>query len=160
MAHLGNKHEAEEYWKKTEPHLQARYCHISLGTKIEIESLHAPTHYSGKALKADKESIYGMSNITENEIKINDVHLMVYMTRGNVSVPLNRIEAIGFGKIKAVCAKDNHNTRYKQSISVWQKDTAAFGSVSQNISIHFSLVKIDNTTQFLSGKIFENFLLS
>ena len=32
-------HEAEEYWKKTEPHLQARYCHESLGTKIKIEKV-------------------------------------------------------------------------------------------------------------------------
>ena len=137
MAQLGNKYEAEEYWKKTEPHLQARYCHISLGTKIKIESLHAPTHYSGKALKADRPSLDGMHNITEDEIKINDVHLMVYMTRVDMRVSLDEIKYIGIGKVKTVCAKDNHNIGYKQSISVWQKDTAAFGSVSRNISIHF-----------------------
>ena len=132
MAELGNEHEAEEYWKKTEPHLQARYCHISLGTKIEIESLHAPTHYSGKVLTPDKSSIYEMGDITENEIKNNNVDLMVYMTRGNGTVPLDQIKHIGIGKIKAVCTKGNPT---KQSISIWRKDTAAFGSVSLNISI-------------------------
>ena len=133
MAELGNEHEAEEYWKKTEPHLQARYCHISLGTKIEIESLHAPTHYSGKVLTPDKSSIYEMGDITENEIKNNNVDLMVYMTKGrNGTVPLDQIKNIGIGKINTVCTQGN---RLKQSISIWRKDTAAFGSVSLNISI-------------------------
>ena len=137
MAQLGNKYEAEEYWKKTEPHLQARYCHISLGMKIKIESLHAPTHYNGKVLTPDKSSIYEMGDITENEIKNNNVDLMVYMTRGNNrTVALDQIKNIGIGKIKAVCTQGN---RTKQSISIWRKDTAAFGSVSSNISIQFCL---------------------
>ena len=140
MAHLGNKHEAEEYWKKTEPHLQARYCHFSLGMKIKIESLHSPTHYNGKVLTPDKSSIYEMGDITENEIKNNNVDLMVYMTRGNNgTAPLDQIKHIGIGKIKAVCTQGNQNIRLKQSINTWLEDTAAFGSVSSNISIHFCL---------------------
>ena len=143
MAQLGNKYEAEEYWKKTEPHLQARYCHISLGTKIKIESLHAPTHYSGKALTPDKSSIYEMGDITENEIKNNNVDLMVYMTRGRRGTALLDIGNIcgGIGKIKAVCTQGNQNIRLKQSINTWLEDTAAF---------RISKFKYFNT--FLSGK--------
>ena len=83
-------------------------------------------------LTPDKSSIYEMGDITENEIKNNNVDLMVYMTRGNGTVPLDQIKNIGIGKIKAVCTQGN---RTKQSISIWRKDTAAFGSVSLNISI-------------------------
>ena len=39
METLGSHEAIKVYWNAVAPHLQARYCHESLGTKIKIEKV-------------------------------------------------------------------------------------------------------------------------
>ena len=50
LAKLGSSAAVEAYWNAAQPHLQARYCHVSLGTKIKIERIGNFKHIKGKTI--------------------------------------------------------------------------------------------------------------
>merc|ERR550539_408168 len=52
LAKLGSASAVEAYWNAAAPHLQAKYCHNSLGTKIKIERIGKFKHYAGKTFTA------------------------------------------------------------------------------------------------------------
>ena len=75
----------EGYWNAAHVHLQARYCHKTLGTKIEIERSGPVKHMPGKNIDADYDPskgwnidhMYLMGEYTTANIGARD--LMVYM---------------------------------------------------------------------------------
>ena len=68
---------AKEYIHATMPHIQALYCHSSLGTKIQLEIVGEIKHYAGKYLQATPAKIAEMKPITKADL--GDADLMVYM---------------------------------------------------------------------------------
>merc|ERR1712223_229474 len=78
LAKLGSAAAVESYWNQAAPHLQARYCHASLGVKVRIERIGDFKHYA-KTLDAGSDSI-GLDSVkadTRNDI--GDADLMTYM---------------------------------------------------------------------------------
>ena len=75
MGKLGSAAAVENYWNSAAPHLQARYCHASLGVKIRIERIGNLKHYA-KTINAGSDSI-GLDSVradTKNDI--GDADLM------------------------------------------------------------------------------------
>ena len=77
MAKLGSASEVEAYWNAAAPHLQARYCHSTLGTKIKIERIGNFKHYADKTMIASSASLASMQADTAADLGSAD--LMTYM---------------------------------------------------------------------------------
>ena len=68
---------AESYIKSALPHVQASYCHKSLGTKISIQRIGDIKHYSGRSLQATGAKLREMWDTTLSDLGTAD--LMMYM---------------------------------------------------------------------------------
>ena len=121
MAHLGSASAVEAYWNAVAPHLQARYCHNTLGTKIKIERIGNFKHYAGKTITASSDSLHAMYDDTEADLGSAD--LMVYMCYDSNS------GTSGKGYNREVCLPPYAN-KYKQSITEWQEASVKFGRVN------------------------------
>ena len=73
----GTAAQAEAYIKSALPHVQASYCHSSLGTKIHLQRLGDIKHYSGRSLQATGGKLQEMWDTTMADL--NGADLMVYM---------------------------------------------------------------------------------
>ena len=51
LGHLKSASEVENYIGKIWTHVQAYYCHPSLGSKVQVDRVGAITHIAGKANK-------------------------------------------------------------------------------------------------------------
>ena len=122
MEKLGSKAKVQAYWNDAAPHLQARFCHSTLGTKIKIERIGKFKRYSG-TLIASGENLKAMQNTTAKIIGSAD--LMVYMCHD--SSP--GLGTLGMAYIGSVCGNNNKN---KQSINEWRKTPNAFAGVNQH----------------------------
>ena len=121
MAKLGSASEVEAYWNAAAPHLQARFCHNSLGTKIKIERIGYFKHYAGKTITAD-DGLKAMRDDTEADLGSAD--LMVYMCHDTSSS--------GYGGMayKYKVCMPPHKNKYKQSINEWRSTSSSFAGVN------------------------------
>ena len=124
MAKLGSAAGVEAYWNNAAPHLAARFCHSSLGTKIMVERIGNFKHYAGKTITASKANIQVMFDSTVADIGYAD--LMVYMCHD----PSSLGGTVGIAVRPVICDPLSLN-KYKQSINEWRTTSAAFGGVNQ-----------------------------
>ena len=73
----GTADKAEAYVRSTLPHVQAKYCHKSLGTKIYIQRVGDIKHYAGESLQATAGKLIEMWDTTMADLGTAD--LMLYM---------------------------------------------------------------------------------
>jgi len=124
LAKLGGSASAvEAYWNAAAPHLQARYCHSTLGTKIRVERVGNFKHYSGKTLTASGANLQMMFSDTANDV--GDADLIVYMCHEEM-VPGWQTVGIAYGGVN--CDSSWYN-KYKQSINEWRSSAAAYGGL-------------------------------
>ena len=122
MAKLGSASAIEAYWNAAAPHLQARYCHSTLGTKIKVERVGNFKHYAGKTLTATNANIRSMFDDTANDI--GDADLITYM-----SYESNQYGVIGIAFTGVICDHPYYN-KYKSSIVEWRSTTVDFAGVN------------------------------
>ena len=113
----------EAYWNAAAPHLQARYCHNTLGTKIKIERIGNFKHYAGKTFTAST-GLNLMKDDTEADLGSAD--LMVYMCHDTSSL----YGTVGKAYMSKVCWPPYAN-KLKQSINEWRQTSVKFGGVSK-----------------------------
>ena len=122
---MGSKKAVIAYWNDAAPHLQARYCHVTLGTKIKIERIR-DFKYFDKEIVASNEYL---QKIRSNAKKvIGDADLVVYMAHDETSSD----GTIGIAWSPVVCEPSQFNSQ-KTSINEWRPDALAFGGVSTKI---------------------------
>ena len=124
MAKLGSAAAVEAYWNAAAPHLQARYCHSSLGTKIRIQRIGKFKHYAGKTITASSTGLYTMFDDTVADLGSAD--LIAYMCHD----PSSLYGVIGIAWRPVICEHSNNN-KYKESINEWRPTSVAFGGVNQ-----------------------------
>merc|ERR1712038_1212110 len=119
LAKVGGAAAAENYIKSTMPHIQASYCHKSLGTKIHVQRIGDIKHYSGRTLTATEAKLVEMWDTTTTDL--NGADLMVYL-----GYESNYVGTVGIAWTKVVCI---HTTgdKYKSSINEWRKTHAEAG---------------------------------
>ena len=122
MAKLGSKAAVEAYWNAAAPHLQARYCHVTLGTKIKVERVGNFEYFDKKIVASDAGLETVMNNAKE---VIGSADLVVYMAHDETSSD----GTIGIAWSPVVCEPSQFNSQ-KTSINEWRPDAAAYGGVS------------------------------
>ena len=116
MENLGSTAKILQYWNAAAPHLQARYCHSTLGTKIKIERI-GNLEYFDQKIDASEE---GLDTVASHGIQIRgSADLVVYMVYGSA---INS----GIAWLSSVCGPLDSQ---KMSINDWQYNSVAFGSV-------------------------------
>ena len=121
MEHLGTSDAVETYWNAALPHLQAHYCHSTLGTKIHIETL-GFKHYEGKRLTASIPNLNDMMGPTAEDIGTAD--LIVYMCNDTTVGG-----TVGIAVVGTACNPNWIGGRL--SINEWRTTASAYGSVRQ-----------------------------
>ena len=119
MNQLGGASQTEAYIASIWTHLQANYCHSSLGSKVLVERLPGIKHYAGMNLKPDAASLQSMFTNTENDL--NGADLMVYIGFNLAG----RIHGGGMAYLGIAC--ENGRDRLKQSISCYGTSHSAMG---------------------------------
>ena len=113
----------EAYWNAAAPHLQARYCHSSLGTKIKVERIGDFKHHAGKTLTASGDSLKQMQADTVDNLGTADLY--VYMVHDASS----QWGTAGIAYRSVVCGHYPYK-KYQQSINEWRKQgSVAYGAV-------------------------------
>ena len=73
---LGGEDAVIAYWNAAEPHLQAKFCHNSLGTKIKAERVSAFEYFNEKIVASQS----GLNTVMDNaKSVIGNADLVVYM---------------------------------------------------------------------------------
>ena len=139
MEKLGSEEKVVAYWNAAAPHLQARYCHNSLGTKIKIERIGEFGYASGKTLSASSSSLVNMRSLTKENV--GEADLMVYMCHDTNSL----YGVIGIAYSGAACRPPFYDIT-KQSINEWRPTAVAFGGVSF-ISLTFGALGVSSRCQ-------------
>ena len=120
---LGTKNAVIAYWNDAAPHLQARYCHITLGTKIKVERVGKFEYFDKKIVASDAGLETVMNNAKE---VIGSADLVVYMAHDeNLSDG-----TVGIAWSPVVCEPSDYNSQ-KTSINEWRPDSVAYGGVSK-----------------------------
>ena len=119
MEHLGTSDSVEAYWNAALPHIQAHYCHSTLGTKIKIETI-GFKHYEGKRLTASIPNLYDMARPTAEDI--GNADLMVYICHDTTSGDT----IAGYAPVGSICGNQDGN---KLSINEWEIDPSGFAFV-------------------------------
>jgi len=110
----GGKSGAEKYIKDTLVHVQAYFCHESLGTRIKVTLLSMP-YYPDKEILATVESITAMGPTTKNDLGSAD--LMVYMGYKGT-----KESSIGIAYGGSVCQPKSMNKEHeKLSLNIWDE---------------------------------------
>jgi hypothetical protein len=123
LAKLGSASAVEAYWNAAAPHLQARYCHASLGTKIRVERVGNFKHYAGKTLTATGGNLDLMKADTANDL--GDADLIAYMCHEEM-VP--GWQTVGIAWLGVNCDRSWAN-KVKSSINEWRSSAAAYGGL-------------------------------
>lgn len=126
----GNVNEIKKLWYDAAPHLQARYCHSSLGTKIKIKRVGKFVHYDTR-LYANHNKLNKTKPFTAKVIGKAD--LMVYMcTDGRKdSMVWNKIA--GIASSRSVCKSDKtrrHSINEFDGSGTGDHTPARFGKVN------------------------------
>ena len=143
---LGSSDEsAIKYWNDAAPHLQARYCHASLGTKIKIEwFMNCPgligdspvLNFQSFSVAATQQWLKNLNDWGYTSYILegcnNDADLLVYMAD---SVYTSN-DANGYGDVASVCTNDSGR---KQAIVEWHSNPSRFGAVC-SITIYLYLL--------------------
>ena len=116
---MGTSDSVEAYWNAALPHIQAHYCHSTLGTKIKIETI-GFKHYKGKKLTATKPNMYDMEDLTAKDIGTAD--LMVYMCNDTSGLP----GVVGLAFTGVICGDRDE---MKLSINEWASTASGFAFV-------------------------------
>jgi len=83
LAKLGSKDKVIAYWNAAAPHIQARYCHASLGTKIKFERIGNFEYLDQKIVASSA----GLEAVKPNAPKvIGSADLVVYMANDESSL--------------------------------------------------------------------------
>ena len=141
----GTADKAIKYWNDAAPHLQARYCHASLGTKIKIDwFMNCPGFGDGEVLwwqgvnmAASKTWLdvlnkYGWTSLLLENCN-NDADLVVYMANSINTAD----DADGYADLLSVCDKSTWGSGRRQSIVEWQSSPSRFGAVcSSTINLY------------------------
>ena len=114
----------EDYWNAAAPHLQARYCHSTLGTQIKVERIGNFKHYAGKTITASGASLQAMFDDTVADLGSAD--LIAYMCHDTSSL----YGTVGKAYMSKVCWPPYAN-KLKQSINEWRPTSVKFGGVSK-----------------------------
>ena len=138
---LGSKEKVIEYWKNAEPHLQARYCHASLGTKIKIERVAYKGIYEFAPINGHLEATEEMLRLLQEPTKfiLGDADLVVYMANDVHNT------YSGYSNLATVCANWAGSEKDKATINQWQYYPSRFGAVSTisiGIQIFYFLIFI------------------
>ena len=107
---VGGTSQAEVYIANTWPHIQASFCHSSLGSKVLVERLPGIKHYAGKTLVASGAKLQEMFALTVSDIGSAD--LMLYMGYDTAYYGV-----IGIAYRPVVCNPSYHN-KYKVHIII------------------------------------------
>ena len=120
---IGNKNAVIAYWNAAAPHLQARYCHVTLGTKIKVERVGKFEYFDKKIVASDA----GLETIMNNAKEvIGSADLVVYMAHDeNLSDG-----TVGIAWSPVVCEPSDYDSQ-KTSINEWRPDSVAYGGVSK-----------------------------
>ena len=122
---LGSKKAVIAYWNDAAPHLQARYCHVTLGTKIKVERVGNFEYFDQKIVASDA----GLETVRNNAKHVlGSADLVVYMAHDE------RLSdgTIGIAWSPVVCEPSVYNSQ-KTSINEWRSDPVAYGGVSTKI---------------------------
>merc|ERR1712083_892141 len=114
---LGSDAKAKAYWQSALVHIQAYYCHSSLGSQIKISTL-SVTHYNKKWV-ASEAGEKTCNAITTANLKGAD--LMVYMAYDK-----DQTGPAGIASGGVVCDTTANIQKEKQSISEWFSNTTIF----------------------------------
>ena len=124
MTKFGNKDKVIAYWNAAGPHLQARYCQPSLGTKIKVERI-GNFEYFDKEIVADGKSL---DLVKENSKEvIGSADLVVYMAFDKESFSQASFHVVGIATLGVVCTGWNN---LKTSINEWRPLSVSYGAVS------------------------------
>merc|ERR1711971_724811 len=118
---VGSNAAATTYWQNALVHVQAHYCHSSLGSKIKISTL-SVNHISGTKITASVASAQAMES--SNSARLQGADVMVYMAYDAADSGPSGIASLG-----VACAATNQNTN-KFSISEWQSTAATFAWIA------------------------------
>ena len=125
LERFGSQDAIKAYYNAAAPHLQARYCHSTLGTKIKVERIGNFKYYSGKTLTASVDSLQAMFDSTV--VDIGSADLMTYVCHDPSSLP----GVIGIAYRPVICDHSSSN-KYKESINEWRTTSVSFGAVNQH----------------------------
>ena len=125
LAKLGSPAAVEAYWNAAQPHLQARYCHVSLGTKIKIERIGDFKHIKGKTITTNLlDPIPPIKGLKEDTIRdIGKADMIAYLG-------YDPKEEGMLGVTDGLLACKPGPVDFKFTITVWQPTAAGQGSVS------------------------------
>merc|ERR1711997_305805 len=126
LGHLKSASEVEKYIGKIWTHVQAYYCHSSLGSKVQVDRVGAITHIAGKNLKCEPSSAADASmNGIESTTKklLGDAHLMLYFGFGGDGYT----QGGGLAESAIVCTPKKYDHR-KHSINCYGVSITAMAS--------------------------------
>ena len=107
------------------PHIQARYCHASLGTQIKFERI-GDFKYLDQKIVASGDSLNAInSNAVQN---IGSADLVVYMAHDESSL----WGTIGIAWCPVICSSAGSNG-WKTSINEWRPESVSFGGVKLSL---------------------------
>ena len=143
MEKFGNKDKVIAYWNASAPHLQARYCQPSLGTKIKVERI-GNFDYFDKEIVADGASL---DIVKENaKMLIGNADLVVYMAFDKEIFSQANSHVVGIATLGVVCTGWND---LKTSINEWRPLSVSYGAVSFFPNFIFLKVKFFSDFNFL-----------
>ena len=122
---VGGDAQAKAYIEASLPHVQASYCHASLGSKLVIQRIGDIKYYQGRSLQATGAKLQEMWDTTAAELQGAD--LMMYM-----GYEESYYGTVGIAWGKVVCIHPSAN-KYKESINEWRNTHAEAGHVSKFI---------------------------
>ena len=126
LAKLGSKDKVIAYWNAAAPHIQARYCHASLGTKIKFERIGNFEYLDQKIVASSA----GLEAVKPHAPKvIGSADLVVYMANDESSL----WGTIGIAWCPVICGPSYHNA-WKTSINEWRPDSISYGGVKLFLS--------------------------
>ena len=122
METLGCHEAVRKYWNAVAPHLQARFCHSSLGTKIKIERV-GKLEYLDE--KIDARGLGSAARGRKAKEVIGSADLVAFMCDG---------EGRGVGDLDCLCSDEEGDE--KISITEYYLNAAEFARVSPFITIN------------------------
>ena len=118
---LGDEAGVITYWNSAAPHIQARYCHETLGTKIKVERIGSFGYFDQKIVASGA----GLETVKSNAAQvIGSADLVVYMANDETSL----WGTIGIAWVPVVCSSSGSNP-WKTSINEWRPTSVSFGGV-------------------------------
>ena len=142
---LGSEAKILQYWNAAAPHLQAHYCHGTLGTQIKVERI-GNFAYFNKKIVATRQ---GLDTVRSHARQvIGSADLVVYMANDEASL----WGTVGIAWNPVICASSAANDQ-KTSINEWRPQSVSFaGVIIQFLKSYFYIIlKPEKTITFGSS---------